>query len=128
MNEATVSDEATKLLVDLREMLEAGGRFVLEQAPPLAREIIAYGRAWETLQFVGCGLVAICAGVTWVRMIKKIDYNDETPFVMSMVSGAVTILSTIGCVASARDFVLAWFAPRLYLLEYVIHAVTGGCK
>lgn len=140
-----LTDQVAKLLGDLRTMLEQGGQFIIDQAPPLAREIVAFGRAYETAEMVVClcfvGWLARFwskhgpAMVHYLATEKKNGY-DEVPKggvwrVVALVTHAVAVpVTVVITVCQSRDFMLAWFAPRLYILEYVMAALRprGGCR
>ena len=123
-----LSDQTAKLLEDLRTMLEKGGQFVLEQAPPLAREVVAFGRATETMY-----VVLAIAGLTLAiyKLAKNgkrwFDASDDAPHGGFLLFVPMTIVSALTFLFSINDCLMAWAAPRLYLLKYVAHAIHGGC-
>ncbi len=116
-----------KLLVD---SLEGGKEFVLEQAPVLAQDIVAFGRAYYTMVVVLSGLAVfvVMPLLSWVvlRYARKIDPgNSDTRvyFVPVVLCGVgVVVAGTVGLTnlcESIRPVLLAWFAPRLFILEYI---------
>ena len=66
-----MDERLSKLLDNLVSLLEKTGEFVIEQAPPLAREIIAYGRALETTAVVLPLLITICLSIYWFKWSKR---------------------------------------------------------
>lgn len=131
MSNETVSavDEATKLLADLREMLEAGGRFVLEQAPPLAREMVVYGRAYHTIAvIVSMALIAIGMYILavlaprWCANEKNRNKSNElrSQFVIRIaLSVPVTIGGIVVFLDNISQLIMAWTAPRLYIVSCI---------
>lgn len=121
-----VSEQAAKLLEDLRGLLEKGGQFVMEQAPPLAKEIIAYGRAYHTIVL----LLSVATAITcWVMLSRRgkawIEWcnDNDCPHIGFFVTIIPGIVSTIATLFSIEGVCKVWFAPRLYLLDYIMSAL-----
>ena len=135
---AALTNEAARLLEDLRLLLEKGGQFVLEQAPPLAREIVTYGRVANTTSLAIClTIVAVCLHF-WFKRVPKILSDKEKlshcgelygRHVAQMIAhGLFGVVFSILAFCEMFDAIKAWFAPRLYLLEYVGRLINGECK
>ena len=142
-----VVEQSAKLLEDLRLMLEKGGQFVMEQAPPLAREIVLYGRIANLLYCV-FGVVLFWAGVrVFTHLVPFMnskrptgnngDYRNQwwgqqdlwnLSFVIkAMLRGIGGLIGFLVFVCNIEWLILSWVAPRLYLLNYVTRAIHGGC-
>jgi hypothetical protein len=124
--------ETARLLEDLRIMLEKGGEFVLAQAPPLAHEIILWGRVWNTTGalFVAVVLVLMIRsmrGTTKAITAELDDYNTVLPVhaIVSIVKGIVVAILMVGMFDLARSAIMAWCAPRLFVLDYVLNRIGG---
>ena len=125
-----LTSEAAKLLEDLRLLLEKGGQFVLEQAPPLAREIVAYGRISNVIgMLVASTFIAICARwfltkyAAWKEDSGSLDFPAAP-----LAAGIVGLGASIFWLCCAAEFAKAVFAPRLFLLQVVTGMLGGGCK
>ena len=126
MADSTVEQKATELLEQLRQMLEAGGEFVAEQAPPLAAEIVTWGRTANTIGALGLWIMAVACVVvlrrhvvaTKARMGTEYEFTDCEPFVIAPLI-VLAITSGIGGSACAPSALMAWVAPRLYILTYI---------
>lgn len=126
------NEQAQELMKWLLETLQQAKAFVLEQAPALAREIIAFGRIYETAQFA---LAAAILGVgLWYLVfrlastIKLLDSEEDEILagVRLLIQGvACPVVGLIATSVTTRGVVLVWFAPRLYLLEYLSSALGG---
>jgi hypothetical protein len=129
---APVSDQAGQILQELRELIEKGGQFVMEQAPPLAREIVWYGRVVESLE-LAIALVLAVFSVRYfqrrmsrdVLFIQELDVDAAIEHGVSRILWVclrvlVGVLSSIDFCFQIRPCILAWVAPRLYLLEYLL--------
>ncbi len=120
-------DENTKKMLHdylqkILESAEKGADFVMEQAPEVAKEIVAYGRATSTIPVVACAVVFI-AGVVACRMLWKRlpagerSIDDMRP--IALFALVPSLLSVVVAVHYIDDLSKVWFAPRLYLIEYI---------
>lgn len=95
------------------------------QVPPLVEEKIRFGRVWHSV------VVVLCAAAMWLLMKfakwcwTKLDDNDDW--------GAASAAAVIGCIVLAtvaydnfHDAVLAWTAPRLYIVQWLIEMVKAN--
>ena|SRR3990167_5546285 len=143
-----VVEQSAKLLEDLRLMLEKGGQFVMEQAPPLAREIVMYGRIANLLWCV-CGAILFWFGVrVLTRMVPFMNSkrptgrngehrNDQWTYdelwrpafiIQAALRGIGGVVGFVVFITYIEWLILSWAAPRLYLLKYVTNALRGGCN
>lgn len=112
----------------MNELLEKKGaeliEFIETQAPLLCADIITYGR-WSSavtmafsVTFAIVGIIAVvCGGRKALRDFEK----DDVPwaFFVAMVGLLGVIFGTMVTALESKYFMLAWFAPRLYVLEYI---------
>ena len=117
-----MDERLSKLLDNLVSLLEKTGEFVLEQAPPLAQEIIAYGRATTSIT-VASGIVFLIAFIFISRSNIKADWDeiDENPeMIFRIIANIGTGLLGVMLVAlNTNNCLMAWVAPRLYLLKTI---------
>ena len=119
MNEE-MQDLTADTLGKVLEYVEATEGFVIEQAPLLCQEMLAWG-FWGhiagacAMAFLLCGLLA-----TAIVVMRHIDHNesDGTPeFVVCVVWFLTTMLS-VGFMVECFYYVLKiCVAPRLYIIE-----------
>lgn len=119
MNEAVAKE--------LLNWLQGTRTFVLEQAPDLAKEIVAWGRVESALGIL-LGLI-ILGGASilgyWGRKIWLKD-NWADCLVLFWIFGV--ILGTVGVAVTLcnfSNFAEATFAPKIYLLEYLGHLLKA---
>lgn len=122
-----LQQELAAWLSRLREATDAGASFALEQAPLIVQEKVAYGRvvltSWTVLLLAASMLSAY---VVWrhirtaqVKRGEDYDFIDDThpgviiPF---SIATALTLATGLGV---ATDAAQVWFAPRLYVLEWL---------
>lgn len=121
-HEATTSrEELSQFLQFLREQAEEGitstKEFVGEQAPLVVQELIAYKRAQETAGMLIPVMLWCCTATLW-RWAKRSKDSDAAEgmgmlgLILGVVGFAIAILQT-------SDFLKAWFAPRLVVIDYL---------
>lgn len=87
------------------------------QAPELVREIVVYHRALYSIYFLAGVLFII--GFCW-GFRKLAGHNDEALIIpYTIFGGTLTVFVTVGTASIASDMIKVWFAPRLFLIEYI---------
>ena len=119
MNEE-LQKQLTDLLVTLSSSVQRGAEWVGEQVPPLVQEKILLGRIEETTWFVGGLIVAVVlvykGARFWKRSFELTDEYDAPVCVVPFLAfGAALLAATV----NLHSFVLVWFAPRLYIVEWL---------
>jgi len=125
-------DENTKkqlneFLLKLINGAEKAGDFAIEQAPLVAQEVVAYGQATSTA-IVVIFVILVLACFRYVpRGIAKLDDSDDATLAthLPVVIGLpfVTLMFAMFASNHFDDFFKSWFAPRLYLIEYIRDAI-----
>ena len=121
---STAEQSVAELLTYIKDGIESGGEFVMEQAPLLVQEIVLYGRVkWTVFCFALMSIVAF-AVYSWVRRgtIYKAYENaddDDSFFPRMLVSSVAGLMAAGFLFPSAESLIRAWLAPRLYVLEFV---------
>lgn len=119
MNEE-LQKQLAALLAQLMTAANDAAKFAGDQIPPLIQEKIAFGRAWETIT-LAMVIVGLAVGGYWLKRFWK--FARDTPD-DDWVSGAM--FSTLGfliavgvCIDRMHQTLLVWFAPRLYIVEWL---------
>ncbi len=119
MNDATLS-EATRTLKMLNDAVSAGGDFVLDQAPQLAKELVRY-EVWSSLSWIIISSIAIFLVIKyswkWAR-----GCNDDIAFVIPVFCLFVCVPMFL---LSLQSEIKALTAPRLIILDYVRDAIKS---
>lgn len=113
----------------LADSIQEGKEFVLEQAPLVAQEMIAYGRWTGVIATVLLLTGTIACSVGAVKLWKiwaACDYHSaDIQLCGSFVGGIILSIASIVCfcnsICFAMETIKAFVAPRLYLLEQVSH-------
>lgn len=105
------------------------GAAVAREIPDIAWQYIAYGRVWHTVMTL-LGIIALVYGIYAVMFIafkncknyETNGYNWHTMRVTHFVAGAFSgFFGLVTIVGHAKDMVLVWAAPKLWLiLELVV--------
>lgn len=129
MNEQ-IQKELLTWLTTMREAAQQGAGFAIEQAPQIAREAVAYGRAAHVVGFiaslVGLGLCVYLVRRYFTPLLKLTTEEDwDFPVVIILVAPAFVGMFMLmeGVIPQGRMALLAWFAPRLYIIEWLARLV-----
>lgn len=134
MNEK-LQEQLAEVLKWLLQWAQSTQEFVLAQAPLIVQEAIRFGRASETWD-VAAGAVSLAIGLVLVfrSMIPFMSDANEARYVTGH-SVLLTIrtfggiaMSFIGLMAvltNISPLLKVWFAPRIYLLEWVAQLIKG---
>lgn len=137
--DAATSDKVNELLRYVADAVKDGGDAIKEQAPMVAREIVAYG-FWSGA--VGCAIgiaaifVAFAAGLLIHSHVKhaKANFkpyykgNEFDPILdansLIVIGGTMAVLvgvvfGSVEVVSSVYPIVKTTVAPRLYVLDYL---------
>jgi hypothetical protein len=120
--------ELATWLMNLREAADAGASFVLEQAPLIVQEKVAYGRVMHTASVVAFLLLAVAATYVALRFYKAGQEDDweNILHVLGFMLAAIAVpASFASAIESFGPCVMAWFAPRLYVLEWLAGIVKA---
>lgn len=117
-------------LAGLRGQAEDLRGFVLDQAPEVVREIVALGRAEHTLAALAIvvGFVVGLRAFRWAWNFESFD--RDAVIVLGAIAGSVlTLIGMIGLFHETHLALMAWFAPRVYVLHELgdlVSKVTGS--
>lgn len=127
--QSPTDQQVADLLQWLRTTAESSAEFVKEQAPDVARDIIAWG-VWGNAATAGVWFIfAIVSGYMLKRAMShwrsdEFDFDDGMS-VGSIFAGVFSAIGTLVSLGAVASFLLpaikASVAPRLYLLEWITH-------
>lgn len=120
-----MSPELQKQLLDmLAKMTDAAGS-AGQQIPSLVSEKILYGRIEEPVGLlIMASLFIFCVRVV-KRGIREMEQDDSSGWVFGVVGGVVGgCLGFVGACLQLDSSVMAWLAPRLYIVEWLKGMVT----
>ena len=102
-----------EILTAMQEAAKAGGDFAMSQLPDIAQQYVLYGRVSSTL-FIAISLVVIALSV-WLG----IKYFKATEGISIIPAAIAIILAGIAFVVNASNFVMVWFAPKVWLIKEI---------
>lgn len=130
-----MNDELKKALVDSLDLLKTGleksSDFVLEQAPMVVQEYIAYTRVMSTVQVVSGVLLFILTCITcryWMRLTYRLATESsealEVPVgIFGAAAHIFAFIGSIGLISNITTCIMAWTAPRVLILEKIAEIV-----
>lgn len=117
--------ELAAWLAALREHAEAGMNFATDQAPLVVQEALRLGRVESALVELSCVLgVILGAWVCWRGLRAFWTAQQQQPdtavgFPRVAIGGAVGTASSIAFFVNLHWLLSAWFAPRIYIIEWL---------
>lgn len=116
--------QLTELLIALLKNAQDAGAWAKAEIPQLIREKIAYGRALESAEWgvsVTLFLIGILAAITFFRSIDFDNNKAKGHDVKALVIGIPTfVLGAISLAVNTPTFLQVWFAPRLYIVDWLV--------
>lgn len=120
------------VLAKLMDVAQQGATWTAGQIPPLIQEKIIYGRIEHTLGVVVCAFFIYCtyhaAGRSY-RLAKESDDlgGEEIAGILGVIGSVVGFLIAVAYGLSHLNWALmAWFAPRLFIVEWLSSLIKGG--
>lgn len=120
-----MNDELQKqlaiLLSGLMNVANDAAKFAGDQIPPLVQEKIVFGRAWETTLLalmVALSCVLLYQVRKWFQWASE-DEDSPAPILLSIFGTFGVLAGVVFSIVQCREVLLVWFAPRLYLVEWL---------
>lgn len=131
--EEETTDQLTRFMDNLNSAMEGGADFILEQAPLVIQEIVIWGRIEHTA-WVVLSMAMMTAAVLFLKKkvmpycaaVEDAPYgnNQEFCYVASfLVFAIVMVICATTFAINLTPCLKAWFAPRLYVIEYIADAL-----
>lgn len=117
-----IEQKLVEYLTALESLMKDGKDLAIEQAPEVAKEIVSYGfasSAFFAVLFTGLFCVVAVVSIKVSLMIYK---KEEDPFVFFLAVialGLGSLFFGVPANINAQDAAKAYFAPRLYVIDYL---------
>jgi hypothetical protein len=106
----------------------------LEQLPDIAYQYIAFERAYLTFTIVTAIVVFIGWQIFIIPFLNKQclknsyskgrwDEDQGLPYVIS--TAGLGLFCGLALFNNIKDFFMVWFAPKIFIIENIIHLVKG---
>ncbi len=119
-----------ELIKKLIEYLEKTETFVYEQAPDLAQQILSYKLIESGIEGFVCAIICIIAVTIAFNTYSnpsydKYDMISTAAFIKGFVSALVSVITFLISVESFCRMIKITYAPKLFLLEYLVKISKG---
>lgn len=123
-------DRADAIFASIGTAVGKATDFAAEQIPDIAVQFIAYNRIYLTSIIVIALLVLLVQQIVVIKWAKKgiakDDYNGDgyifAYFASTLITGGFTLVPVF---ANFKDLILVWFAPKIFLIEQMVHLVKS---
>lgn len=96
--------------------------FVAEQVPDIALQYVAYGRVYLTCIIVITTLIMLFNIGVWIY--AAVDKSNVDHFPILLATGTVSVGGVVPIfVANFKNFVMVWFAPKIWVMTEIVHLV-----
>jgi hypothetical protein len=136
MNDA-LNQQLLAMLQGLTDAAKTGGAWVAGQIPPLVAEKIAFGKVWEisylVIAVIMAGLFVKLTVKCWSKGTNYVrrSYGDDGEmgwYAAMLLTAGVALFFIIDSFITLRQVLLVWFAPRLYIVEWLMELMKEGVK
>jgi hypothetical protein len=127
-----LQDKLVEVLSAIQGGVAQGADFVIEQLPDIAQQYIAFGRAWAFIDLAS-SLLLFGVGMLFFLKIGLLDKKavdsdggwEVTRIFSSIGGGFTSLVGFISTVMSAKNVLLVWLAPKVWLLMEIAKLING---
>lgn len=126
MSDTTTQDRLDQALGFVLQTAEDAKGFVVEQAPLVAQEIVAWAFARSVFSIacgafaLVCGLLMVAVGVRHMMRHKQIEDSNPLLSMGGPIFGGVLIMMAVGTLHSGvQSLIKVNTAPRLVVIDYI---------
>lgn len=121
-----------KILENLNYFLEyikQGTDFIKDQAPLYVQELIKYHTALYFIYIVICFIILIVTLYMFFRGLKILKQNSMSDMgcAAMTIGGFGIVITTAFLIYNITCFAQVYFAPRVFILKYLLKLTNGGC-
>jgi hypothetical protein len=124
-----IKSEALNWLVSLRGTAEKAQAFALDQTPDVLRDLVTIGRL-ESTACVIFGMVFMLVAVGLMRWASRQNFSEwdgdagMLGFFLSVLGIGIGVIAGLVMICNNfHNFVTAWFAPRIYIIETLTNLI-----
>jgi hypothetical protein len=106
--------------------------FAAEQIPDIALQYVSWGRGYLTAYMV-IATILLIVGIYWLIRISILNsrnlpndryHEPHTVRILSGLGGGIMICaSTITILINLKEFMMVWFAPKVWLITEIVKLV-----
>jgi hypothetical protein len=131
VTESTDAEQVNRILAVIADSLESGREFIVEEAPELVQEFIAWKRVeLTTCCAIGVVFLVLAALCLWRMIVHARRGNREYREPVTAGSVVYGILAIVSLFIGLPVFITyliptvqVWFAPKVFLIEYCAYFV-----
>jgi hypothetical protein len=113
-------NRADSIFVAMKDAAVAAKDFAMEQLPDIVYQLIMFERAFLTITVF---LPFIFIPLFVVMFFKTSNENNEGACILygftTLFLFIASFISFISMIANFKSFLMVWFAPKIYLIQYL---------
>lgn len=127
-----LSEQLQQTLAALLANAQDAAAWTKGQIPLLVQEKIVFGRVWNTAMLVLCCAIAVVAFRTAKHFYCIADASRDSRYdiwperpggLLNVIASITCLVATAFAMGFSYDVALVWFAPRLYIVEWLMAQV-----
>lgn len=116
-----ILQRADSIFNSISNTVSNAASFANEQIPDIAIQYVAFGRAYTTTVVLACIIFVIAWAITTYKLVKA--NNDDIIYPVATVGGVISLISLIVGMANVKEFMMVWFAPKIWLITEIVKLV-----
>lgn len=111
------------------DYIKQGVEFIKDQAPLYVQELIKYHTALYFIYIVICFIILIVTLYMFFRGLKILKQNSMSDMgcAAMTIGGFGIVITTAFLIYNITCFAQVYFAPRVFVLKYLLKLTNGGC-
>jgi hypothetical protein len=118
-------ERADTIFKTIAETVKTGVDFAKEQLPDIAYQYIMMERVYLTCVIIGTLIAMGLASWLFIVGVVKNKWQLYDPFLIMIPVLALIAAGVAPFLINFKDFVMVWFAPKIYLITHIIQLVKG---
>ena len=117
-----------ELVTYLIDISKVTGDFAAEQTPMLLQELLLRARIQSSfLMGVAVSLFCFClfTAIRNHKLWKEKHYEECPEILFCIIPGLASFVILIIAIVNTGSFITIWFAPKVYILEYITSLAKG---
>jgi len=114
---------ADSIFATMKEAAMAAKDFAMDQLPDIVHQLIVFERVYLTCIVLAPIILLPLFIALWFKTTKIDAYENDGIIILfgagTIMLGVSSFLAFISMLANFKSFLMVWFAPKIYLIQYL---------